>query len=245
MPRALTDILVETIGPRAVKEFFANPDPDPTDPDDPPENQAKIAELVESTLWWLASVVPIEIRDTTSFSIPDTGMIQLGTGPGVRILKILRVLQNSRQFDEARQDWNQGTPGMVGGWYIRGKTFFAIGVGNIPAYWAMPFLSTFSPYYYYPLDGNLYLKIGPIEVHYYGVPTESQLAGNERLRRAVIDYAMGLAYDDMAARIISPRTVEMEGVPKVTENMKWYQQSAKLRKDQALSVVSGVSAVLL
>jgi len=226
MPRLLDEIVREELGRKNIRKFF----PQVEDPKDEKGNETKIAEFVDSALQWLGDTVPVTIEDKTTFVIPADGRINLGVGPGDKVRKFIRVIQDGDVHPEVVQDWSEGTPAFVGSWMIKDRIFYAIAITTrirIPGF--LPF-HNFHRY----RTGRFILDVGPIEVVYYGIPLRAQIDNNEQFRSAVVDYSAYLAYEYMVTRILRPTDVILEGVPEITDNASRYERLGKLRLKSAM-----------
>lgn len=226
--RSIAAQIQEILGEKTIRKFF----PDPVDPKNPKGNLIRFSEMADKALWWLGDNVRVEIRDATSFVIPVEGFFSLDAGPGARVKRVVRVEQQGRFFDAISTDWSEGFPTPRGHYQVRNRTFYVAGYGPLSREDQL-----------YGSDPNLLLQTGPVTLTYFGVPTEAQLSGNQKFIRACVDYGAYLAFTDMVPKILRPKNIELEGVPKIKHNAKDYQEAAGQRLRMALESIGRVDAL--
>lgn len=217
----LLDLLRQALGPKLIQKYLV----DPTTCGDFDGEDSVLQHYVDASIRWVGECFRVEIVDTTSFVLSNTGEIDLDQGADSKVSKIIRVKQNGHIFPEAKTVYPNGFPTLVGSWTVWERRFFALGdfFFRSSTFWSLPHFSQ----YHFSVPATL--QEGPIEVVYYGIPTEEQLECNELLRRAAVNYAVHLALMDVATQVARPARIRMTGVPDVTDNAATYERQSEMR----------------
>lgn len=210
----LIDLLIRELGPRNMQAFFCHP-----------ESERILQHFLEAAIRWVAERCRIEIVDADTYEIDANGRFLLDQGADKRVLKIVRVRQGGATYYEAKTTYPDGYPMLSGSWYVYKREFLAMGEAffRTNPFWNQSSWQSFQ--FLVPAV----LQSGPVEITYWGVPTEDQLGTNEILRSAVIHYAMFKAYQFIVPKVLRPARVRVTGVPDVIENSESYREAADAR----------------
>ena len=222
--RSLLSQLRESLTPKEVRRYF----PNPADPKDPDGNTARLGELIDSALWWLGRADPIELEDST-LMIPANGRLYLGSESTSKIRKVTSIEQGDEVFEEARMDHSQGLGVFCGSWKVHRRYLYVLGLYS----GHLPFVRSRGQ-----VVVERALQAGPFVLRYYGIPEENDVIGVGTYRRAVIDYAMYLAINEILTKELRGKTiVDTEGIPEIRFNEKELRAEAQARLEAAHGVV--------
>lgn len=225
--RSLLALLRETLTEKKVKRFF----PNPADPTDPKGNETRLSELLDTALWWMAEQEPIELEG--SYTIPSNGVLSLGSESTSKLRKLVAVQQNGEFYEQAKVDWSEGVPQVRGSWLVHKRTFYALGIYT----GSLAFLKlsrSAHPFNELGLFVERQLVPGAVTFYYYGIPVEADIIDVGKYRRAVIDYAMHLAYDDILGKALQDKMLKMPGIPEIHINEREIRSQSKARLESAM-----------
>lgn len=229
MSRPLLDRLREELTAKKLIRFF----PDPNNASSPDGHEDRLNGILNTALAWLGKAQPIELVDSSTYSIPANGRLSLGDPTTSKVRKVRTIEQNGEFYEEARTDWSEGEPMWCGSWKVRHHQLFALGLytGTIPG---APKRSGSS-------SANVFVErqlvAGPITLYYYGIPTEAQISDADDCAQAVVDYALHMAIRFILTQALRDKKIKMAGIPDITVNVRELQMQSKAHLDAAKGAV--------